>query len=539
MRTRYFILLVSLLASFIVIENAFSTGEIIFQGGRKTFQEGRKSFQGGRKSFQGGRKTLTTMRLSKEVLLDKIKGGWAGQTFGCTFGGPTEFKYNGKMIPDSVAIPWPEHYCRWWFEHNGGLYDDIYMDLTFVDMYDRHGLDVSIDTVAEAFARARYKLWHANQAARYNLLNGVRPPESGYWKNNPHADDIDFQIEADFAGLMTPGMPNAAAEICDGIGHIMCYGDGWYGGVFVAAMYSLAFVSDDIPYIIREALRVIPEGSRFYQCIHDVIGWCGRHADWRDTWQMVAEKWTDEVSCPKGVDDPFSIDAKVNAAYVVMGLLYGAGDMERTLEIATRCGADSDCNPATAAGVLGTMLGYSHIDAKWMDQIREVEDMNFDHTEISLNRVYQSGFAHALEMIRRGGGMVDGEAVQLVVQTPRAVRLEQGFEGLELAGKEVVAGRSVREPFGYAFTGSGWVCMGRVRAMKGCPTDYVARLEIDIDGKKEWIDMPADFITRRFDIYWNYELPEGKHQATIRWTNPIAEADVVVEGMLVYVNKLI
>ena len=51
------------------------------------------------------------------------------------------------------------------------------------------------------------------------------PPESGHWLHNPHADDIDYQIEADFAGLMTPGMPNAASEISDKIGHIMNYSE--------------------------------------------------------------------------------------------------------------------------------------------------------------------------------------------------------------------------------------------------------------------------------------------------------------------------
>ena len=36
--------------------------------------------------------------------------------------------------------------------------------------------------------------------ARYNLLRGLKPPASGHWRNNPEADDIDFQIEADFIG---------------------------------------------------------------------------------------------------------------------------------------------------------------------------------------------------------------------------------------------------------------------------------------------------------------------------------------------------
>ena len=32
-----------------------------------------------------GGATADTVTLSREVLLDKIKGGWAGQTFGCTY----------------------------------------------------------------------------------------------------------------------------------------------------------------------------------------------------------------------------------------------------------------------------------------------------------------------------------------------------------------------------------------------------------------------------------------------------------------------
>ena len=29
---------------------------------------------------------------------------------------------------------------------------------------------------------------------------------------------------------MSPGMPQAASEISDQVGHVMNYGDGWYGG---------------------------------------------------------------------------------------------------------------------------------------------------------------------------------------------------------------------------------------------------------------------------------------------------------------------
>ena len=180
-----------------------------------------------------------TVKISSATLLDKLKGGWAGQTIGCTYGGPVEFRYNGRYIPDSVALHWDDGSIKSYFDRNPGLYDDVYMDLTFVEIMDRLGLDAPVDSLAQAFARAPYPLWHANQAARFNILNGIRPPQSGHWLNNPHADCIDFQIEADFAGLMSPAMPNSAAQICDRVGHIMNYGDGWYGGVYVAAMYSL------------------------------------------------------------------------------------------------------------------------------------------------------------------------------------------------------------------------------------------------------------------------------------------------------------
>ena len=267
--------------------------------------------------------------ISKERLLDKIKGGWAGQTIGCTYGGPTEFKFNGTMIQEYTPIPWPEHYIKWWYENTPGLYDDVYMDLTFVEVFDRLGIDAPVDSLAAAFANAGYVLWHANQAARYNILNGIRPPESGHWLNNPHADDLDFQIEADFAGLMSPGMPNAASEFCDRAGHIMNYGDGWYGGVYVAAMYSLSFVSDDIGFIVEEALKTIPEQSRYHRCMKDVIAWHKQYpGDWKRTWFECEKKWSSDIGCPDGVFVPFNIDAVTNSAYILIGLLYGEGDFD-------------------------------------------------------------------------------------------------------------------------------------------------------------------------------------------------------------------
>ena len=46
----------------------------------------------------------TDITISKDVLMDKIKGGWLGKAIGCTYGGPTEFKYCGTMINENIEF---------------------------------------------------------------------------------------------------------------------------------------------------------------------------------------------------------------------------------------------------------------------------------------------------------------------------------------------------------------------------------------------------------------------------------------------------
>ena len=43
-------------------------------------------------AFAEGKKLPKQITMSKEQLMDKIKGAWAGQVLGCTYGGPTEFQ---------------------------------------------------------------------------------------------------------------------------------------------------------------------------------------------------------------------------------------------------------------------------------------------------------------------------------------------------------------------------------------------------------------------------------------------------------------
>jgi hypothetical protein len=476
--------------------------------------------------------------LSMSQLENKIKGGWAGQTIGVTFGGPYEFRFEGTFIGDYQPLLWYNGYLKETLLNNPYLYDDLYMDLTFVDVFEKYGLDAPVDSFALAFARAGYSLWHANQAARYNVLQGLRPPQTGYWKNNPHADCIDYQIESDFAGLMSPGMPNTASEISDKIGHIMNYGDGWYGGVFVGAMYTLAFTTDNLEEIINGALRTIPAQSEFYECIRDVMDWHKKYPeDWKQTWLEIQKKWANDIGCPDGVFAPFNIDAKVNAAYVVTGLLYGGKDFTKTLEIATRCGQDADCNPSTAGGILGAVLGYDHIPDYWKMGLTEAESIEFKYTSMSLNTVYRVGLKHALENIKRNGGTVEGNRVTIKTQLPKAVRYEKSFDEIFPINKIPVKWSADKTEILFDFDGTGFVLKGE--ATSATPnSDYVFKGEVYIDGVlTESANLPVGFHGRRHELCWRYDLPKGKHSVRFKILNPVSGAEIHAGEVIIYSDK--
>jgi hypothetical protein len=485
--------------------------------------------------------------LSKGALLDRIKGGWAGQVIGCTFGGPTEFRFQTTFIPDHQPLSWTRGAVKHCFENVPGLYDDVYMDLTFVEVLEKEGLDAPAKSFAAKFAAAGYPLWHANQMARHNILHGSAPPQSGHWLNNPHAEDIDFQIEADFAGLISPGMVNAAAGICDRVGHIMNYGDGYYGGLYVAEMYSLAFIEKDIHRLVEEALRVIPPQSAYAQTIRTVIqGHRDNPADWKDTWLEVQKKWGHDVGCPEGVFTPFNIDAKINSAWVVMGLLYGNGDFGRTLSISTRCGDDSDCNPATAGGILGTMVGYQKIPEIWKMGLADVETLDFKYTEISLAEAYDLSFRQALEMIRRNGGTTEGESVRIKVQEPRVVPLEAGFEGhfpAERRRLALVLNDDTPEAE-FTFLGIGFALSGVAVASdedKVTTTranNAIVRMTAEIDGRPgETVDLSLNDRTRKPTLLWRYQLNPGKHRVRLKLRDSYPQLDVELAEVVIYGDK--
>ena len=355
-------------------------------------------------------------------LEDKVRGGWAGQMIGVTYGAPTEFRFRGKI--NEKPREWkPE-------ELKGALdQDDLYVEMTFAGVMDRVGLDATTEQYGDAFKDSKYMLWHANLAARRLLRRGVKAPASGNPAHNLHANDIDFQIESDFIGLMCPGLPRAAQHYAERVGHVMNYGDGVYGGVFFGGMYAAAFFEKDPRRVVEAGVAAIPAGSIYAQMIRDVLKWSAENPDWKKTWQLIEDKWDKDDPCPDGALRPFNIDAALNGAYVALGLLYGNGDFDRTQEVSMRAGQDSDCNPSSAVGILGVMLGYKGIPAKWTAPLAAIAGSKFSYTDYSFNSIVESTMKRAKHIIEQEGGKVAAESCEIPVQAPAALKLEQFAPG--------------------------------------------------------------------------------------------------------------
>jgi hypothetical protein len=384
--------------------------------------------------------------IKPEVLKDKIAGGWAGKMTGVTYGAPTEFRALSKIYEDSIK--WKPSDIK------GSLWqDDIYVQLTFLMSMDKYGIDAPAKKYQEMFAKAGYPLWHANMQGRKNYYDSIFAPLSGSPEYNLHADDIDFQIEADYIGFMCPGMPQTASGIADKIGHIMNYGDGVYGGIFVGALYSEAYFESDILKIIEHALKSIPSESDYYKIISDVIKLHQQYpSDWKTSWKELEGKWGDVDIC--GAGSPFNIDAKLNGAYIVMGLLYGEGNPEKTLEITTRCGQDSDCNPSNALAVLGVIKGFSGLPEYMQKGVKAISDSIFINTTYSFNSAVSSTYKYALDLIAKDGGKVTDKNIMIKTQLPVAPANEVSFP-------DVVFDKKVS-----VFDNNGWIFKGKWKSFE-------------------------------------------------------------------------
>jgi hypothetical protein len=397
-------------------------------------------------ALPGTSRAQDVRRLPVKEYRDRMKAGWLGQMAGVSWGAPTEFNWMGKIIPEDKMPAWKPEMINDSFQQ-----DDLYVDMTFLRTLEVYGLDVSARQAGIDFANSGYPLWHANRAGRDALRSGIAPPDSGHPKFNKHADDIDYQIESDYAGLVSPGLPNNVIALGDKFGRLMNYGDGLYGGVFMGGMYAEAFFEKDPAKLVQAGLACIPEGSQYAQCVRDVIAWHKENPDdWEAAWRKIEAKYDKnreyrKASC--GDKDGFNIDAKINGAYIVLGLLYGNGDLDKSIAIATRAGQDSDCNPSSTAGVLFTTLGFANVPEKFKEKLDE--SRYWIYTSYNFPKLIAACEKVARQAVVKSGGRIEkdanGEEVfVLPAQKARPGKLEQCWNPGPPANSKFTAEEMVR-----------------------------------------------------------------------------------------------
>lgn len=203
--------------------------------------------------------------------------------------------------------------------------------------------------------------------AYLNLKNGIPAPQSGSIAQNGKilAEQIGGQIFIDTWGLVNPCNPRRAADYGAAAASVSHDGNGIYGARFMCAAISKAFETGDVDAIVDAGLAEIPAECTYRSVVEAVRAFHGAHPDnWRDCMEMLFRDW--------GYDKyPGVCHIIPNAGVCAMALLYGNGAFDRTIEIATMAGWDTDCNAGNVGTIMGVACGIDGIPRRYLDSIND------------------------------------------------------------------------------------------------------------------------------------------------------------------------
>ncbi|HZP81847.1 MAG TPA: ADP-ribosylglycohydrolase family protein [Chthonomonadaceae bacterium] len=346
--------------------------------------------EGIRAARPAARPQLPALSLNDAQLEDKVYGAWVGRCVGCLLGKPVEgwrrprmwgylkdlnrwplsdfFRYDvatpearekydldsewvRRMMADQVTAM-PED-------------DDTNYTTTGLAILKRYGPDFTPEDVA-SFWMSDIPILHtctAERVAYRNLCLLIPPPKSASF-HNPYREWIGAQIRADFWGYAAPGDPERAAEFAWRDACISHVKNGIYGEMWAAAMIAAAFVTDDIPTILRAGLAQIPAKCRLADAIESVMEWQEVGVDYDTAVYRLHELWDEN----RAHDWCHTIS---NAMAVAIALLWGEGDYATTICRAVQPCFDTDCNGATTGSLLGILTGRKALPARWVDIIND------------------------------------------------------------------------------------------------------------------------------------------------------------------------
>lgn len=203
--------------------------------------------------------------------------------------------------------------------------------------------------------------------AYLNLKNGIPAPQSGSIEQNGQilAEQIGGQIFIDTWGLVNPCNPRRAADCGQAAASVSHDGNGVWGARFMCAAIARAFETADPMALVEAGLAEIPEVCTYRDVAMAVIGFHKAHPEnWRDCYEMLVRDW--------GYDKYRGVCHIIpNAGVCIMSLLYGEGRFDRTVEIATMAGWDTDCNAGNVGTIMGVACGTAGLPRRYLEPIND------------------------------------------------------------------------------------------------------------------------------------------------------------------------
>ena len=270
--------------------------------------------------------------------------------------------------------------------------------------------------------------------AYMNLRRGVKAPRSGSIGENGKtaAEQIGGQIFADAWGLICPGDPARASALAAAAASVSHDGSGVDGARFMAACIAAAYTASSLDEVLDTGLRFLPEKSDYRRVVETVRAYHRAHpaeADFRACRAMIAREFREEAY-------PGGYHIVPNAGICILAMLYGKGELGRSIEISVMCGYDTDCNASNIGTILGVLGGLDGVPERYRCPINDL--VTLSSVSGYLNLVDLSDKAKELGALscRMYGGALPED---IVCPKPGELRLDFPFpgstHGLELSDK--------------------------------------------------------------------------------------------------------
>jgi hypothetical protein len=286
--------------------------------------------------------------MTRAEYLDRVNAIWMGQMIGQLTG----LRFEHKTT--SVLSNTPLVHGRGYAETD----DDYYYEMVAIRAFEKYGINLTVEQLGDQWLENSAGSWGSSAEALGLLRHGIKAPDIGNPRYNKLWWTIGPEFSSDVYGTLAPGMPNVAAEMARRLTHVNGYAEGTDGAVFISGMISLGFVETDTKTIVRKAASLISPLSPYRQSLDMVISMADAGKSPEEISRVINERW--------GIEYPATNNAVVNGSIVAISVWFGNGDFAKTENLAFTIAdyADTDCNAANAASVIGAMHGMAAMPAE-------------------------------------------------------------------------------------------------------------------------------------------------------------------------------